>query len=84
MSGNGFASGDRIKVLTGKYVGMLGTVIDPAQESDILPQPRPGYYWARVIIQNFPIPVHVHQDEIQHWESDHCQESSSPRASVRP
>jgi hypothetical protein len=60
-----FSFGERVRVLTGKYAGMIGTVIDPSGDSEILPEPRAGYYWIRLIIQNFAIPAHVHGDDIQ-------------------
>ena len=61
---NAFSFGDWVTVLAGNYVGFQGTVIDPALDSDVLPPPRPGYYWIRIILHNQLVPVHVAQDDI--------------------
>jgi hypothetical protein len=66
MSGTPFSFGDRVRVLTGKYAGTVGTVVDPACAGAMLPPPRPGYYWIRIILQNFDVPAHVHQDDVEH------------------
>jgi hypothetical protein len=77
MNGDTFSCGDRVRVLTGKYFGFIGSVIDPVSDSEMLPHPRAGHHWIRIILQSFSIPVHVHQDDIQR-ESD-CQVAVSSK-----
>jgi hypothetical protein len=65
MNGGPFSDGERVRILTGKYTGLSGSVLDPAVDSELLPPPRPGYYWIKVVLHNFFIPVHVHESDIQ-------------------
>jgi hypothetical protein len=60
-----FSFGDKVKILSGRYAGLSGTVIDPALDSDALPTPRPGYYWVRIGLNNRSIPVHASEDDIR-------------------
>ncbi len=65
MNGNPISYGDRVRVLAGKYAGMIGTVIDPACAGEMLPKPREAYFWVSVILGKFVVPAHLHQDDVQ-------------------
>jgi hypothetical protein len=60
----GIAVGTRVRILTGKYAGICGIVIDPALGADMLPAPRQGYYWVRIHLHSHSVPVHVHEDDV--------------------
>jgi hypothetical protein len=60
-----FSFGQRVRIRAGKYTGCSGTVIDSDLDSEILPPPAPGFYWVRIDIHTFMIPVHVHGDDIE-------------------
>jgi hypothetical protein len=47
MKSGPFSVGERVRVLTGKYTGLSGSVFDPAEDSRLLPAPRPSYYWIK-------------------------------------
>jgi hypothetical protein len=64
VSNRSFSFGDQVRVVSGRYAGMTGVVVDPGMDSDALPPPLPGYYWIRVAVQNLLIPLHVRGDEI--------------------
>jgi hypothetical protein len=59
-----FTFGQPVKVVSGKYAGMTGILVDSATDSDDLPAPLPGHHWIRVIMQSISIPLHVRHDEI--------------------
>jgi hypothetical protein len=61
----GFSYGQRVKILSGKYVGLSGMVLDSTTTSDELPLPQAGHYWIKILLHNHSIPVHVREDDIQ-------------------
>jgi hypothetical protein len=61
----GFSFGQPVKILTGKYAGLSGKVVDSTTSSDELPLPREGFYWIKILIHNHSVPVHVRDDDIQ-------------------
>jgi hypothetical protein len=60
-----FSYGQRVKILSGKYVGLSGTVLDSTTTSDELPLPQSGHYWIKILVHDHSVPVHVREDDIQ-------------------
>jgi hypothetical protein len=67
MSGlaSAFAVGERVRIRVGKYAGLRGFVIDSSADSEILPAPALGFFWVRIVLHTFLVPVHVHADDIE-------------------
>jgi hypothetical protein len=66
-----FSYGHRVKILSGKYAGLSGTVVDSTTTSDELPLPQSGHYWIKILLHDHSVPVHVREDDIQAKSLEH-------------
>jgi hypothetical protein len=63
--------GQRVKILSGKYAGLSGTVVDSTTTSDELPLPQSGHHWIKILLHDHSVPVHVREDDIQAESLEH-------------
>jgi len=64
-----FTPGTLVKVTRGPFRGYLGTILDPAKDTDQhanpLPAPSPGYFWVMVNISGERFAAHMSAGELE-------------------